>query len=437
MKKKRTLFRALGLAAIVAFAVVSCETEVPTEYVPQTSQPQHVYHTVTFNTGHGSAVGSVEVRSGLALAMPANPIKSYHVFAGWYTNAELTTRFAPATPITSPITLFARWVACECDDCDETDCECDHCTSATCGCETTAANCNYADCDCGTACVGATCDCTEQQLRSITVEIADGITMTMNRIRAGTFMRGGQHGEWDATPVHQVTLTRGFYMGIHPVTREQFQAVMGANPSTSGGTLAPGEVQGRWPVDTVNWYHAVAFANRLSVMEGLTPVYHIPGIDWATLEFADIPTTGNATWNAVTADWTANGFRLATEAEWEFAARAGTTTQWSFGDTDAYIDYYAWTGGNFGGRTHQVGQLRPNPWGLYDMHGNVWEWVWDWFGAYASVPKTDPTGVAAGVGRVKRGGCWGGTSAGARSAARNGTGPGQRYNSLGFRLVLP
>jgi len=271
----------------------------------------------------------------------------------------------------------------------------------------------------------------------LTVEIDGDVTMTMNWISPGTFMRG-DHGEWIAIPVHQVTLTRGFYMGIHPVTLEQFYAVMDTDPSTSGGILAPGEVQERRPVENVNWYHAIAFANRLSIRQGLTPVYYIPDIDWATLEFADIPTTGNATWNAVTADWTANGFRLATEAEWEFAARARTTTQWSFGDTDDYIDYYAWTNRNSGGwRTRQVGQLRPNPWGLYDMHGNVWEWVWDWFGMYPSDAQADPTGPAAGVSRVLRGGSWDNPPGRARTAIRDLLDPDARSIIIGFRVVRP
>jgi len=275
---------------------------------------------------------------------------------------------------------------------------------------------------------------TVEVVEPLTVDMGYGVTMTMNRIEAGTFMRG-QTGV--ATPVHQVTLTSDFYMGIHPVTREQFHAVMNANPSGSGGTLAPGEVQERRPVETVNWYHAIAFANRLSIMQGLDPVYYIPGIDWGTLTFAEVPTSGDATWDAVTADWDASGFRLATDAEWEFAARAGTTTQWSFGDTYADVDYYAWTYRNAGNRTHQVGQLRPNPWGLYDMQGNVWEWVWDWWGGLPSAAQTDPTGPVSGGYRVIRGGGWGNTPGFARSALRGSVAPGFRCTDFGFRVVRP
>jgi len=276
----------------------------------------------------------------------------------------------------------------------------------------------------------------------ITVDVYDDVTMDMMRIAPGTFTMGqtdlmAEWGDWIGTTEHQVTLTRGFYMGIHPVTREQFYAVMGTDPSTSGGTLAYGEEQERRPVETVNWYHAIAFANRLSIMRGLDPVYYVDGVNWETLTFSEVPTTNDATWNAVTVNWDADGFRLATEAEWEYAARAGTTTQWSFGDTDADIDNYAWTERNSDGRTHEVGRLDPNAWGLYDMHGNVWEWVWDWFGAFDPSAAIDPTGAVSGDFRVIRGGSWNVPPVSARSALRNFVYPDDRGLNLGFRVVRP
>ena len=226
-------------------------------------------------------------------------------------------------------------------------------------------------------------------------------------------------------------------MGIHEVTQEQFYAVMGYNPSLFYDNPADGEVQGRRPVENVNWYHAIAFANRLSIMQGLELVYYVSGVNWETLTFADVPTGWNATWNAVEANWDASGFRLPTEAQWEFSARAGTTTQWSFGDTDADIDYYAWTNRNAGGMTREVGLLRPNAWGLYDMHGNMWEWIWDRWGTHPSAAQTDPTGAAAGDFRVIRGGSWNNTPAGARSANRNIGNPDLRFETIGFRVVRP
>ena len=322
--------------------------------------------------------------------------------------------------------------------CGHADCGCADCEGAACRCETYVAGCGYDDCEC-VDCEGASCDCDERQGRAMTVEIAYGITMTMNRIARGVFTMGQNDGlpAWSPAPERQVTLTRGFYMGIHAVTQEQFYAVMGHNPSDLQSGPADGDAQERRPVENVNWYHAIAFANRLSIMQGLEPVYYVSGVDWETLAFADVPTTDNAAWNAAAANREAGGFRLPTEAEWEFSARAGTTTQWSFGDTDADIDYYAWSGVCCCfGMTREAGRLRPNPWGLYDMHGNVWEWVYDVWGVHPG-DETDPTGALSGAGRVIRGGSWNDPSEFVRSAIRIYGQTGYRSHLLGFRVVRP
>jgi len=295
------------------------------------------------------------------------------------------------------------------------------CDNATTTNITRQVNCGYANCECP-GCEGAGCVC---------------VDIEMVWIAPGSFAMG-QAGV--AEPVRQVTLTSGFYMGKHLVTQEQFRAVMGANPSHFSGNPAAGEVQGRRPVETVNWYHAIAFANRLSILQGLEPVYSIAGMSDTDADawlYANVPTSRDDDWDAVTANWNASGFRLATEAEWEFAARAGTTTQWSFGDTDANIDNYAWTNRNSNSMTREVGRLSPNAWGLHDMHGNVWEWVWDWHGAFDVNPATDPTGAAAGGSRVIRGGSWNDAPVFARSAIRYGFFPGNRFVYLGFRVVRP
>jgi len=272
------------------------------------------------------------------------------------------------------------------------------------------------------------------------VNLGGGVTMGMVRIAPGTFTMGQNHGMsgWAPAPERQITLTRGFYMSAHPITQDQFYAVMGTNPSSFTGNPAHGEVQGRRPVENVNWYHAIAFANRLSILQGLEPVYGIAGIsntDEDAWLFGNVPTGRNATWDAVTVNWAANGFRLPTEAEWEFAARAGTTTEWSFGGNVANLGYYGWYSGNAGGMTREVGGRRPNPWGLYDMHGNVWEWVWDWWGTPGTGAETDPTGPAAGDFRVARGGSWFDTPDYARSAFRFDYNPVLRGTDLGFRVV--
>ena len=237
----------------------------------------------------------------------------------------------------------------------------------------------------------------------------------------------------------EVTLTCGFYMGIHLVTQEQFYAVMGYNPSHFSSNPADGEAQGRRPVEMVNWFHAIAFANRLSIMQGLEPAYHVAGVNWETLTFANVPTTGNATWNAATVNWNASGFRLATEAEWEFAARGGVVCRGNFEFSGSnVVSEVAWYSGNSSGSTQPVGMLRPNALGIYDMSGNVWEWVWDWYGVLPSSGQaTNPAGAAAGGNRVFRGGGWINAPVLARSAFRINVVPVNRYINLGFRVVRP
>src|SRR5262245_23998009 len=128
-------------------------------------------------------------------------------------------------------------------------------------------------------------------------------------------------------------------------------------------------------------------------------------------------------------------YRLPTEAESEYAARAETTTRWSFGDDASQLGRYAWYDGNAGRQTHPVGQLQPNPWGLYDMHGNVWEWVQDWHGKYTSDTAVDPTGPSSGSHRVSRGGSWNSDARLCRSANRIYGAPGERHVLVGFRLL--
>ena len=193
--------------------------------------------------------------------------------------------------------------------------------------------------------------------------------------------------------------------------------------------------------ETVRWFDAIVFCNRLSILDGRTPVYSI-GDSTNPADWGAVPTSSDATWNAVTVNWDANGYRLPTEAEWEYACRAGTTTAFHCGTatpdaTAGYADIVGalgWFSGNSESKTHQVGLKTPNAFGLYDMHGNVWEWVWDWYaGSYAG--GDDPTGPEAGAGRVGRGGSWGDTAGHLRSARRGSYGPSYRDNFLGFRLV--
>ena len=217
------------------------------------------------------------------------------------------------------------------------------------------------------------------------------------KIKAGCFNMGRdpnfEDGSDDELPRHKVCIKKSFYMGKTEVTQSQWVSVMGNNPS---------EFKGRSnPVEKVSWDDVQRFISRLNSKEG------------------------------------ANRYRLPTEAEWEYAARAGSSSTYHFGDDKGALSQYAWFDGNSGDRTHPVAQKRPNQWGLYDMHGNVWEWVSDWYGKnyYRNSPTNDPQGASSGRSRVYRGGSWINSANYLRSALRISISPVGRSNYLGFRLV--
>jgi len=196
--------------------------------------------------------------------------------------------------------------------------------------------------------------------RALTLDLGDGVTMEMVYLKPGTFVMGGESttdGRFDCVevPKHEVTLTQGFYLGKYEVTQAQYEAIMGSNPSRS--TKAPD-----CPVDNVSEADALAFCEKL-------------------------------------AEATGQEARLPTEAEWEYAARAGSDTNWFFGDNPAQLGDYAWCKDNADGKSHPVGQKKPNPWGLYDIYGNVCERISDKYARnyYSISPQVDPTGPSQGV----------------------------------------
>jgi formylglycine-generating enzyme required for sulfatase activity len=213
----------------------------------------------------------------------------------------------------------------------------------------------------------------------------------------------------DEKPRRPITITQAFSLGKTKVTQAQYKAVMGVNPSgfSSGGRFK-GAVDKKdtsdYPVDSVSWLDAVRFCNKLSEREGLPPYYRVH--------------EGNVTVDG------GLGYRLPTEAEWEFASRAGTTTIWSFGDDPAQLPEYAWFAANSAGTTHAVALKKPNPLGLFDMYGNVPEWCWDRYDPtyYRKMPLSDPPGSGHGTTRVYRGGGWNSAPAQTRSSARDSLG---------------
>lgn len=243
----------------------------------------------------------------------------------------------------------------------------------------------------------------------------NGLGMEFTLIPAGFFRMGAVDHDRNASreekPEHGVRITRPFYLGRFEVTQAQWEAVMGENPYSLERTRSswndlirqPGRFIAPQKPATVSWNDAQSFIKRLNQMEG-----H-------------------------------NRYRLPTEAEWEYAARAGSEDIYSFGDDYQQLERYAWYGGDFAtGSTHPVGRKLPNAWGLHDMQGNVWEWVQDWYEAYyySNASIDDPAGPPSGSKKVVRGGSWHQTGDGWRLSARRDYPPDYRGISIGFRVVL-
>ncbi|MFI5458640.1 MAG: formylglycine-generating enzyme family protein [Isosphaerales bacterium] len=244
--------------------------------------------------------------------------------------------------------------------------------------------------------------------------LVNSIGMKLKRIPAGTFLMGAlpeeRNAKEDERPQHRVRITRPFYLGVYEVTQHEYKQVMGGNPSLYHDS-------DQQPVDQVSWPDAVKFCNKLSEREGRKPYCRIEG-DQVTVAGG-------------------NGYRLPTEAEWEYACRAGSSTRYPFADDENQLGAYAWSDENAGVKSHPVGLKRPNAWGLYDTLGNVGEWCADGYDEkyYESSPPADPPGASGASHRIHRGGSKMHYSGACRPASRGSSTPETRISYIGFRVA--
>ncbi len=249
-----------------------------------------------------------------------------------------------------------------------------------------------------------------EDIESITFETSSNNSPEMVFVEGGTFVMGDHHDNMSwCLPLHDVTIS-DFYIGKYEVTQTEYETIMGNNPSFHIGE--------NFPVEQLSWIDAAQYCNALSIEEGLTSCYN--DVDW-------------------TCNFSADGYRLATEAEWEYAARGGIHHADDFRFSGCHepsdLTDYAWYEGNSGYESHEVGEKLPNQLGIYDMSGNVWEWCNDWYSTYTATSQTNPQGPSTGSERVNRGACWINIPDHNRLANRGSGDPTAQSGLRGFRIV--
>ncbi len=265
----------------------------------------------------------------------------------------------------------------------------------------------------------------QQKIEKLTT-ITTPLGMKLRRIPSGRFYMGSHDSDEylrnNESPQHRVFITNNLFVGVCPVTQAEFRQVMDFNPSVSTENDA-------CPVDSVTWYTALEFCNKMSSLEELPPYYELEGIKRranGAIEKARVAILGG------------DGYRLPSEAEWEYACRAGSISPWCFGDQVMDVGEYAWYFDNSGMETHPVGEKKPNPWGIRDCHGNVMEWCYDWYDEYYYQSRPDeeenPAGPEDGLAKVLRGGAWQFGAEATRCAYRNSSVPDAASSVIGLRV---
>jgi uncharacterized repeat protein (TIGR02543 family) len=380
-KKMKNLCFLLGLAAVFAVILAGCQNPAA-ETDPQT-------WTVSFSADGGTpAPGDQTITDGGKIAEPAEMTKENRRFDGWYTDEAFATKwdFAQNT-VTSAITLYARWIPFEAGD---------------------------------------------QIIHTI-----NGVAVNFRFVPSGSF-------QYNATATNVAAITNAYWLGETEVTQELYQAVMGYNPSALQDTPAAGETQSKRPAENMTWYDVIEFCNTLSQANGREPVYTITG---------RTPTEGSISSATVSADFSKNGYRLPTEMEWMWAAMGADTTvqpntsgylkgyagSAETADAQVNVGDYAWYNGNSTSITHEVGKKLPNELSLYDMSGNVDEWLWDWgTSAALSGAKTDYRGLDTGTYKGRRGGRFNANASFLKVITRSfASNPANQYNINGIRLLYP
>ena len=266
----------------------------------------------------------------------------------------------------------------------------------------------------------------QRKIEKLTTVVAPN-EMKLRRLPSGKFYMGSHDSDEylrnNEHPQHRVSISHSMFIGVYPVTQKQFQDLMGHNPSMV-------VTHENCPVDSVTWYSALEFCNKMSEAESLPPYYELKAVrrrvNSNLIESAKVTVLGG------------DGYRLPTEAEWEYACRAGSVSPWCFGDLVLDVGHYAWYYDNALMETHPVGGRKPNSWGLYDMHGNVMEWCYDWYGELfyqqCTEEEENPTGPTDGVTKVLRGGAWQFGAEATRCAYRNNSAPDAVAGVIGFRV---